>query len=111
MDRLDPRPRDRRRQASTRSPGGMLETAENLRREYGITREEQDELAVRSHQRAVAAHEAGRFADELVPVDRSRHARQPDSSSTATSTRAPTPPLESLAALRPSGSSSTPRRP
>src|SRR6476619_3492410 len=49
-------------------PGGMLETAENLRREYGIGREEQDELAVRSQQRAGAAHDAGRFAEELVPV-------------------------------------------
>ena len=39
-------------------PGGMIETAENLRREYGISREEQDECAVRSHQRAAAA--AGR---------------------------------------------------
>jgi acetyl-CoA C-acetyltransferase len=46
----------------------MIETAENLRREYGISRDEQDELAVRSHHRAVAAHEEGRFADELVPV-------------------------------------------
>ena len=46
----------------------MLETAENLRREYGIPREEQDELALRSHQRAVAAQEDGRFADEIVPV-------------------------------------------
>ena len=36
-------------------PGGMIETAENLRREYSIPREEQDELALRSHQRAVAA--------------------------------------------------------
>src|ERR1700731_880233 len=36
-------------------PGGMLETAENPRRQYGISREEQDELAVTSHQRAVAA--------------------------------------------------------
>jgi acetyl-CoA C-acetyltransferase len=49
-------------------PGGMLETAENLRREYGISREEQDKLAERSHARAVAAHREGRFADELVPV-------------------------------------------
>ena len=49
-------------------PGGMLETAENLRREYGITREEQDELALRSHQRAVAAQRDGRFAEEIVPV-------------------------------------------
>jgi acetyl-CoA C-acetyltransferase len=49
-------------------PGGMLETAENLRREYGIAREEQDELALSSHQRAVAAIEEGRFDDQLVPV-------------------------------------------
>jgi acetyl-CoA C-acetyltransferase len=49
-------------------PGGMLETAENLRREYGIPREEQDELALRSHRHAVAAHERGAFADEIVPV-------------------------------------------
>jgi acetyl-CoA C-acetyltransferase len=81
-------------------PGGMLETAENLRREYGITRAEQDELALRSHRRAVAAHERGDFAQEIVPVevqdrkapprliDRDEHAR-PDAS------------LERLAALRP----------
>jgi acetyl-CoA C-acetyltransferase len=49
-------------------PGGMLETAENLRREYSIPREEQDEFAVRSHQRAVTARDSGRFADEIVPV-------------------------------------------
>ena len=47
-------------------PGGMIETAENLRREYGISRTEQDEWAVRSHQRAAAARE--KFADEIVPV-------------------------------------------
>jgi acetyl-CoA C-acetyltransferase len=80
-------------------PGGMLETAENLRREYGISREEQDEYAVRSHQRAAAATEAGRFADEIVPitvksrksetvVDRDEHIR-PDSN------------VETLAKLRP----------
>lgn len=49
-------------------PGGMLETAENLRREYTISREEQDALAVRSHQRAVAAQESGVLAEEIVPV-------------------------------------------
>jgi acetyl-CoA C-acetyltransferase len=49
-------------------PGGMLETAENLRRQYGIGRAEQDELALRSHKLAVAAHESGRFAEEIVPV-------------------------------------------
>jgi acetyl-CoA C-acetyltransferase len=80
-------------------PGGMLETAENLRREYRISREEQDEYSVRSHQRAAAATEAGRFADEIVPVtvssrkgdtvvDRDEHIR-PDSS------------VETLAKLRP----------
>lgn len=50
-------------------PGGMVETAENLRREYQITREEQDELALESHRRAVAAQEAGIFAEEIIPVE------------------------------------------
>ncbi len=49
-------------------PGGMLETAENLRRQYGISREEQDELAVRSHRRAVAARDDGLLAETIVPV-------------------------------------------
>jgi acetyl-CoA acetyltransferase family protein len=49
-------------------PGGMLETAENVRREYKISRQEQDEYALRSHQRAVAACDAGKFAAEIVPV-------------------------------------------
>jgi acetyl-CoA C-acetyltransferase len=46
----------------------MLETAENLRREYKIPREEQDALAVSSHKRAVAAQESGVLAEEIVPV-------------------------------------------
>jgi acetyl-CoA C-acetyltransferase len=50
-------------------PGGMLETAENLRREYHISRQEQDELAVTSHQRAVAAQKDGILAEEIVPVE------------------------------------------
>lgn len=49
-------------------PGGMIETAENLRRDYGISREEQDALAVQSHARAVAAQESGRLAEEIIPV-------------------------------------------
>ncbi len=48
--------------------GGMIETAENLRRQYGISRQEQDEYALRSHQRAVAAWNEGRFDAEVVPV-------------------------------------------
>lgn len=47
---------------------GMIETAENLARDYGITREQCDAYALRSHQRAAAAWAEGRFADELVPV-------------------------------------------
>ncbi|SOC54431.1 acetyl-CoA C-acetyltransferase [Ornithinimicrobium cerasi] len=50
-------------------PGGMIETAENLRRDYGISREAQDELAARSHRMAAAAQAEGRYADELVPVE------------------------------------------
>src|SRR5215210_8745566 len=80
-------------------PGGMLETAENLRREYAIAREEQDEYAVRSHHRAAAAAAAGVFEEEIVPVtvtdrkgtvivDQDEHIR-PDSS------------VERLARLRP----------
>ena len=49
-------------------PGGMIETAENLRRQYAIAREEQDELALRSHRLAVAAQQDGTFAQEIVPV-------------------------------------------
>jgi acetyl-CoA C-acetyltransferase len=49
-------------------PGGMLETAENVRARYEIPREEQDTLALESHRRAVAAQDAGRFKDEIVPV-------------------------------------------
>lgn len=48
--------------------GGMIETAENLRAEFGISREDQDQLAVTSHARAVAAQRAGHFDEELVPV-------------------------------------------
>ncbi|WP_068071052.1 acetyl-CoA C-acetyltransferase [Novosphingobium lentum] len=47
---------------------GMIETAENLARDYGITREACDAYAVRSHQRASAAWDQGLFADELVAV-------------------------------------------
>ena len=49
-------------------PGGMLETAENLRRDYSLGRVEQDELAVESQRRALAAATDGRFLDEIVPV-------------------------------------------
>jgi acetyl-CoA C-acetyltransferase len=47
---------------------GMIETAENLAREYGIGRDAADEFAVRSHQRAAAAWQEGRLASTVVPV-------------------------------------------
>ena len=47
---------------------GMPETAENLAKDYGITREEADAFAMRSHQRAAAAWQEGKFYDELVSV-------------------------------------------
>jgi acetyl-CoA C-acetyltransferase len=45
----------------------MLETAENVAKRYGISREKQDEYGVRSQQRAAAAQAAGKFKDEIVP--------------------------------------------
>ncbi|HLZ71734.1 MAG TPA: acetyl-CoA C-acetyltransferase [Dehalococcoidia bacterium] len=67
MDRLD---RGRVTAGTYRYPvdGGMLETAENLRKQYNIPRQEQDEYALRSHQRAVAAIENGKFDNEIVAV-------------------------------------------
>ena len=80
-------------------PGGMVETAENVRVAYGIAREEQDQLALLSHQRACRAQREGLYEKEIVPVevvergtrvkrDRDEHPR-PDSS------------LAKLAALKP----------
>jgi 3-oxoadipyl-CoA thiolase len=60
----------------------MGETGENVAERYGISREKQDEFALRSQQRWAAAAEAGRFDDELVPVGdavRDEHPR-PDTS-------------------------------
>jgi acetyl-CoA C-acetyltransferase len=48
---------------------GMIETAENLRAEYDVPRQEQDEFSLRSHQRAVAAQREGRFSDEIIRVE------------------------------------------
>ena len=80
-------------------PGGMLETAENLRRQYSISREEQDQLAVTSHQRAVAAQKAGILAEEIVPVTVTSRAGE-ELIDTDEHPRADTS-LESLARLKP----------
>jgi 3-oxoadipyl-CoA thiolase len=69
----------------------MGETGENVAERYGISREEQDAFGLQSQRRWAAAHEAGRFADELVPVGdavRDEHPR-PDTDE------------QKLAALRP----------
>jgi 3-oxoadipyl-CoA thiolase len=51
------------------STESMGETAENVAERYGVSREDQDAFALESHRRAVAAADAGRFDDEIVPVD------------------------------------------
>ena len=43
-------------------------TSENVAAKYGISRQQQDEFAVRSHRKAAAAQAAGKFKDEIVPV-------------------------------------------
>ncbi|WP_343574673.1 acetyl-CoA C-acetyltransferase [Mycobacterium sp.] len=80
-------------------PGGMLETAENLRRQYHISRQEQDELAVTSHQRAVAAQKDGILAEEIIPVT-VRNRRGEDVIDTDEHPRADTT-VESLSKLKP----------
>ena len=71
-------------------PGGMIETAENLRRDYQITRDAQDQFAYNSHMKASAAQKSGKFSEEIIPytvkgrkadtvVDQDEHIR-PDSS-------------------------------
>jgi len=47
---------------------GMGLTAENVAREYNVSRQDQDKFSLRSHQRAVAAQDAGKFKDEIVPL-------------------------------------------
>lgn len=100
LDRLD-RARETAGGAHHPIAGGMIETAENLRRVYGITRQEQDELAVRSHHRAVAAHREGRFADELVPVAVAGRRGAPDTVVDCDEHPRGDITVEKLAALRP----------
>lgn len=67
-DRID-RGRERSQPESRFGPiSGMIETAENLAREYAISREEADVYAARSHRRAASARASGKFSGELVPI-------------------------------------------
>lgn len=88
------------RLAETYPPQAMGETAENVAREHGIDREAQDRFALRSQQRWAAAHEAGRFADELTPVEAPQRRGDPVVVETDEHPRPGTTP-EQLAKLRP----------
>ncbi|MCZ4559755.1 acetyl-CoA C-acetyltransferase [Rhodococcus sp. IEGM 1401] len=80
-------------------PGGMIETAENLRAEFSIARADQDALAVQSHQRAVAAQNSGVFAEEIVGVSVPQRKSDPTLVTTDEHPRADTT-VESLAKLK-----------
>jgi acetyl-CoA C-acetyltransferase len=79
---------------------GMIETADNLARDYQISREECDEYAAMSHQRAAAAWAAGKFDDELVPVPVKQKKGDPIIFAQDEGVRADATP-ESLSKLRP----------
>jgi acetyl-CoA acyltransferase len=70
-------------------------TAERVQQRYGISREEADLFALGSHQKAVAARDAGRFADEIVPVQAAHVMLEEDEGPRADTT------LEALAKLKP----------
>lgn len=82
-------------------PGGMVETAENLRRQFGISRQEQDEFALRSQQATAAAMREGRFDDEIVAVTvPGGRGKDPIEVTTDEHPR-PETTMQNLAALRP----------
>lgn len=78
----------------------MGETAENIAEMTGITREEQDRFALRSHQRAIAAMDSGCFAEEIVPVPVPQPKGEPILVTTDERPRRDTS-LEALARLKP----------
>jgi acetyl-CoA C-acetyltransferase len=99
-DRLD-RGRERSQPEARFGPiSGMIETAENLASDYGIDRLSADEYAARSQQRAAAAWQAGRFADEVVPVPVPRRKGDPVVFAADEGVR-PDSTVESLSKLRP----------
>ena len=78
----------------------MGETGENVAERYGISREDQDAFALRSHQRAVAAVEAGLFAEEIAPIEAPKGRRETVMVEADEGPR-PDASLEKMAALRP----------
>src|SRR5208282_3578251 len=73
---------------------GMGLTAENLAKKYGITREQADEFSLASHQKALAAIAAGKFKDEIVPVDVSYNVLEAGANGTSNGSRPKTVSLK-----------------
>jgi acetyl-CoA C-acetyltransferase len=78
----------------------MGETAERVAQKYEVSREDQDNFALRSHQRAVAAQQSGRLAEEIVQVQVPQRKGEPIELSSDEGPRSDTS-LEALAKLRP----------
>ena len=83
------------------STESMGETGENVAERWGISRDDQDAFALRSHRRAVAATEDGRLAEEIVPIDAPAGRRGETTRVDADEGPRPDASLESLAALKP----------
>jgi acetyl-CoA C-acetyltransferase len=79
----------------------MGETAENVVERCGVSREDQDAFALESHRRWAAAHEAGRFADEVVPITAPTGRRGEETEIDRDEHPRPDTTLEQLAALKP----------
>ncbi len=82
------------------STESMGETGENVAERFGVSREDQDAFALRSHQRAVAAVEAGKFAEEIVAVEAPKGRRETVLVEADEGPR-PDASLEKMAKLRP----------
>jgi len=82
------------------STESMGETGENVAERYGVSREDQDAFALRSHQRAVAAAEASLFAEEIVPIEAPKGRRETVLIEADEGPR-PDASLEKMATLRP----------
>jgi acetyl-CoA acetyltransferase family protein len=88
------------RLAERYSTESMGETAENVAERFGVSRHDQDEFALASHQRAIAAREAGVFEREIVPLEVARRGAEPVIVADDEGPR-PDTTIERLAALRP----------
>jgi 3-oxoadipyl-CoA thiolase len=88
------------RMAELYSTEAMGETAENVAERYDVSREDQDAFALESHRRAAAAMEAGRFDDEVVPVEVPQRKGEPVTVHSDEGIR-PDTTLEKLARLKP----------